>query len=661
MLINSKKLIDFFTINRLILLLIIVYLLSPNNASLDQHQSNRRTFEVDQLNKCFLKDGRPFRYVSGSIHYFRVPKPFWFDRLRKMKYGGLNAIQTYVEWSSHEPEPGQYRFDHDLDLIEFIRLANELDLLVVLRVGPYICAERDMGGYPSWLLNIPNIKIRTDDPKYLEQVERWLSVLLPKIRPFLYRNGGPIIMVQIENEYGSYGCNGNYTTHLRTIFDKYLRDEVVLFTTDGNGDGYLRCGPIPNILATIDFGSKTNVSHAIETFRKHRHLGPLVNSEYYSGWLDYWEEKFIRIGSDQVIETFDEMLHNNFSVNIYMYHGGTNFDLKSGSNMAEKIFRPMLTSYDYDAPINEAGDLTEKFFAIKSIITKHFGSESLPHDEFLSISNVTNKMSISSIQMSFVGTIFDYKPEPIISRFPLTFEQLKLDYGFILYESEIILNPSSPSILEIVDLRDRAHIFVDYEMVGILSRTRKQYTLPLMINRGSKLSILVENQGRCSFQCFNQTKGIVGNVTINHHIVENWKIFPIYRDWNKLLERLKQNYSKTFSLNRSMSLPSFYVGDFYLPNRTEYPLDSFLKLDLWRKGIAFLNGHNLGRYWPAAGPQITLYTPSIFFKPIGIKNRLVLFELDGNLCRRNDRGNEANSFCDAQFIDHHILNGTIPD
>lgn len=274
------------------------------------------TFTVDYKNNQFLKNGQPFRYVSGSIHYFRVPQPYWQDRLHKMRLGGLNAIQTYVEWSSHEPSPGHYDFEGQNNLVEFINLAQKEDLLVILRVGPYICAERDMGGFPYWLLRTPNIKLRTSDPTYLTPVDRWLEILLPKIRPLLYENGGPIIMVQIENEYGSYGCDLNYTSHLRDKFREMLGHQVVLFTTDGNGDGYLRCGRIPDVLTTIDFGSGTNVTEAKATLYRHQEFGPFVNSEYYSGWLDYWQSPFVQVAVNPFIQTLQQLLDHNASVNM---------------------------------------------------------------------------------------------------------------------------------------------------------------------------------------------------------------------------------------------------------------------------------------------------------------------------------------------------------
>ncbi|KFM82626.1 Beta-galactosidase, partial [Stegodyphus mimosarum] len=286
-----------------------------------------RSFTVDYENNCFRKDGKPFRYVSGSIHYFRVPAELWHDRIYKMKMAGLNAIQTYVEWSHHEPEPGVYNFDGSYDLPKFLRTAQDLDMLVILRVGPFIDAERDMGGLPYWLLRIdPKMKFRTYDAKYIKYVDRWFGVLAPIIKPFLYNNGGPIITLQIENEYGSTGlCDAQYKSHLRDFFRKQLKNNVVLFTTDGSASSALTCGKTDEVLSTFDFGTGENVTAKVELLRWHQASGPIINSEFYPGWLDHWGAPHANVNSDSIVKTLTDILAANASVNIYMFHGGTSF------------------------------------------------------------------------------------------------------------------------------------------------------------------------------------------------------------------------------------------------------------------------------------------------------------------------------------------------
>jgi beta-galactosidase len=300
--------------------------------------SQKPSFNIDYNSDTFRMDGEPFRYVSGSLHYFRVPRDLWKDRMQKMRAGGFNAIQFVVEWNLHEPKPGQYDFEGILDINAFIQLAQDQGLYVLLRPGPYICAERNGGGLPYWLYAIdPDIRLRTSDPKYLKYVDKWWDVLLPKIKHQLYVNGGPIIMVQLENEYGSYGlqtknCDTKYGIHLRDLIRKHLGTNVQLYTTDGDGDGYLRCGQVPGVYATVDFGPGANVTNAFAVQRRFEPHGPLVNSEFYPGWLDYWAHPHNVVGVNQSAVSLDQILATGANVNIYMAHGGTSFGFGNGAN-----------------------------------------------------------------------------------------------------------------------------------------------------------------------------------------------------------------------------------------------------------------------------------------------------------------------------------------
>eukprot|EP00069_Balaena_mysticetus_P013789 bmy_21984T0 len=328
--------------------------------------ASQRTFEIDYGHNCFLKDGQPFRYISGSIHYFRVPRFYWKDRLLKMKMAGLNAIQTYVAWNFHEPRPGQYEFTGDHDVEHFIQLAHDLGLLVILRPGPYICAEWDMGGLPAWLLEKESIVLRSCDPDYLAAVDKWLGVLLPKMRPLLYQNGGPIITVQVENEYGSYyTCDYNYLRFLQKRFQYHLGEDVLLFTTDGVHERLLQCGALQGLYATVDFGAGVNITAAFLIQRKSEPKGPLVNSEFYTGWLDHWGQPHSTVKTKVVASSLHDILSQGASVNMYMFIGGTNFAYWNGANTP---YQAQPTSYDYDAPLSEAGDLSEKYFAVRDVI-----------------------------------------------------------------------------------------------------------------------------------------------------------------------------------------------------------------------------------------------------------------------------------------------------
>lgn len=286
--------------------------------------AQKRSFLIDYENNQFLKDGRPYRYIAGSIHYFRIPYQYWYDRLTKMKAAGLNAVQTYVAWNVHQPTEDQYTFDGDADLFRFIGLAQHLGLDVILRPGPYICAEFEFGGLPWWLLKTPFIGLRSSDPRFLTFVKRWFDRLLPMLRPFLYKNGGPVISMQVENEYGSLAtCDRNYTIFLRDLFRSYVGDDFVLFTTDGAVKRLLRCGVIDGVYPTVDFGvtTKETVREAFAAQRSYAPHGPLINSEFYSGWLDLWGGRHSIVNTSGVLETMRYMYELGASFSIYMFHG----------------------------------------------------------------------------------------------------------------------------------------------------------------------------------------------------------------------------------------------------------------------------------------------------------------------------------------------------
>ncbi|GAA6082335.1 beta-galactosidase, partial [Tachysurus ichikawai] len=326
------------------------------------------SFTLDYRNNSFLKDGEYFRYISGSIHYSRIPRIYWKDRLVKMFMSGLNAVQTYVPWNFHEHLPGVYNFSEDRDLESFLKLCKDIGLLVILRPGPYICAEWDMGGLPAWLLKKKDIVLRSSDPDYLLAVDKWMAKLLPIIKRHLYQNGGPIITVQVENEYGSYfTCDFDYLRHLLKLFRYHLGDDVVLFSTDGATVGYLKCGALQGVYATVDFGPGGNVTEAFEAQRHAEPRGPLVNSEFYTGWLDHWGEPHSVVSTEVVVKSLNEILELGANINLYMFIGGTNFAYWNGANTP---YAPQPTSYDYDAPLTEAGDLTPKYFAIRDVIKK---------------------------------------------------------------------------------------------------------------------------------------------------------------------------------------------------------------------------------------------------------------------------------------------------
>ncbi|XP_038939293.1 beta-galactosidase-1-like protein isoform X1 [Rattus norvegicus] len=541
----------------LLLRLVILLLLS---------QAEARSFVVDRQHDRFLLDGVPFRYISGSLHYFRVPRVLWADRLLKMKLSGLNAVQFYVPWNYHEPEPGIYNFNGSRDLTAFLNEAAKANLLVILRPGPYICAEWEMGGLPSWLLRNRDIHLRTSDPAFLHAVDSWFKVLLPKIYPFLYHNGGNIISIQVENEYGSYKvCDFKYMRHLAGLFRALLGDEILLFTTDGPQG--LRCGSLQGLYATVDFGPADNVTRIFSLLREYEPHGPLVNSEYYTGWLDYWGQNHSTRSTPAVARGLERILKLGASVNMYMFHGGTNFGYWNGAD-DKGYFLPITTSYDYDAPISEAGDPTPKLFAIQNVISK--------------------------------------------------------DRGFMLYRTYMTYTVSEPTPLWVPNngIHDRAYVMVDGVLKGILERSLKE-ELYLTGKVGTRLDILLENMGRLSFGSnHSDFKGLLEPPLLGQTVLTGWMMFPLKVDklvkWWIPLQLMKR------AQPQAPSVPAFYSAKFPALGLLG---DTFLYLPGWTKGQVWINGFNLGRYWTMRGPQQTLYVPRPLLFGSSI-NKITLLELE---------------------------------
>ncbi|KAG5330188.1 BGAL galactosidase, partial [Acromyrmex heyeri] len=577
------------------------------------------SFHVDYENNKFLLDGKPFQYISGSFHYFRTPRQYWRDRLRKMRAAGLNAISTYVEWSLHEPEPGQFNWTGDADLVNFLNIAQEEDLFVLLRPGPYICAERDMGGLPYWLLReVPNINLRTKDADFVRYATLYLNEILNKIRPLLRGNGGPIIMVQIENEYGSYyACDTEYMDMLKEVFVKKVGNKALLYTTDGAAASLLRCGFVSGAYATVDFGTANNVTNSFLSMRLYQPRGPLVNSEFYPGWLTHWGEPFQRIKTEAVVKSLEEMLALGASVNFYMFYGGTNFGFTSGANGGAGVYSPQLTSYDYDAPLTEAGDPTPKYFAIRDVIGRYLP---LPN---MSLPTASPKGNYGPVLLEPVLKLLDSRSPFVVIRAtgdqPKTFEALSVNQGFVLYETNLPPSISDPAILR-ATTKDRALVYVDNQLRGTLSRIDKIFTIPLESPYGHRLSLLVENQGRLNFgNEINDSKGI-SDVNISGIPLTNWNMTGYAFSDVSSLRDITTIRIDSGTLNKG---PAFLRGKFTIVGQ---PLDTYLDTTGWGKGVAFVNGHNLGRYWPLVGPQITLYVPAPYLREG--ENELIILELE---------------------------------
>ncbi|MFE3148823.1 beta-galactosidase family protein [Streptomyces sp. NPDC059218] len=551
----------------------------------------------------FTLDGEPFRLLSGGLHYFRVHPEQWADRLRKARLMGLNTIETYVPWNLHQPRPDRFRLDGGLDLPRFIELAAAEGLHVLLRPGPYICAEWEGGGLPSWLLGEPGIQLRSRDPRFLDAVDDYFVRLFTPLQHCFASRGGPVLAVQVENEYGAYGDDTAYLEHLAGSL-RSCGVDVPLFTCDQPAD--LERGALPGVLATANFGSRS--AQGLATLRAQQPKGPLMCAEFWIGWFDRWGTHHVVRDPGDAARELDELLATGASVNFYMFHGGTNFGFTNGAN-DKHTYRPTVTSYDYDAPLDEAGDPTPKYTAFRDVIAKYV---SVPDGPVPSPGPRLAPRTVALTGSAGLLASADALGTAVDARRPLTMEELEQDFGFVLYETKLPLK--GPALLEVEQVRDRAQVFVDGQPVGVLERENHEHALSFVVPRaGSTLSVLVENQGRVNYgQGIHDRKGLLGKVLLDGAEPAGWTSRPL-----PLTELSALGFEAAAAAPVG---PTFHRGTFEVAD----PADAFLHLDGWTKGNAWVNGFALGRYW-SRGPQRSLYVPAPVLR--AGTNEIVVLEL----------------------------------
>lgn len=563
------------------------------------------TYEGNQ----FLMDGKPYRILSGAMHYFRIVPEYWEDRLKKLKACGFNTVETYTCWNLHERKEGQFDFSGMLDIERFISLAESLDLNVIVRPGPYICSEFEFGGLPSWLLKYSGMGLRCNDPLYLEKVKPYYRELAKRVVPHLCTNGGRVIMMQVENEYGSYGDDKDYLRAVEAIY-KDNGIDCLLFTSDGPEHWMLSGGTLPHLLKVLNFGSApTQNFNKLKAFG---HTGPLMCGEFWCGWFDHWyEDHHTRTPEDVAADT-RELLESGASINYYMLHGGTNFGFTNGANY-EAGYEPTVTSYDYCAPISECGDLTPTYYAVKQVLEDVTG-QNAPE---MNVADLPKK-AYGSIALNQCAPLLTNLPDPIVKPVPCAMEDLEQDFGYLLY-STTLQGPFEPLPLEFGKVHDRAIVYLDGKRIGLRQRSRVHDEMILTLEAGqrARLDILVENMGRVNYgpKLFDR-KGILEGIRLGQRFHFGWEHYCLPMDD---LTGLQWK-----SMQPWAGQPVFLKGSLEIP---ETPADTFLRLDGFTKGFVTVNGFNIGRYFNSAGPQKTLYIPAPLLKTG--TNEIIVFETDG--------------------------------
>ena len=557
----------------------------------------------------FLLDGEPFRILSGALHYFRVHPAQWADRIRKARQMGLNTIETYVAWNAHAPTPDEFRLDGGLDLGRFLDLVHAEGMRAIVRPGPYICAEWTNGGLPAWLPASCPEGVRRNDASYLAAVAGYFAALAPALVPRQVTEGGPVILVQVENEYGAYGSDKDY---LRALV-KLLRGAgvtVPLTTVDQPSGTMLADGSLPEVHATASFGS--HAAQRLAELRAHQPTGPLMCAEFWDGWFDSWGGHHHETPVAEAAAELEEVLRAGASVNIYMFHGGTNFGLTSGAN-DKGTYAPIATSYDYDAPLDEAGNPTAKYWAFREVLARH---GTVPADR-PGPSTSAPAFSAPAAQVTPLWSVLDRLGSWRSADSPVTADSLGQAQGFTLYQAAV--DAAAPTVLTVGEVRDRAQVFLDRRPVGTLARDHHERALALPSGAHGTLELLVEDQGRVDYgPRIGEPKGLIGPVLVGGTPVRDWRVMALpLTDVGPVAAALRELPAE---FPAAVAGPAFARFTFDLAA----PSDLFLSTDGLGKGIAWLNGFCLGRYW-SRGPQRTLYVPG----PVTRRNdnELVVLEL----------------------------------
>ena len=602
-------------------------------------QKAKGTFETG--NGTFLLNGKPFVVKAAEIHYPRIPKPYWEHRIKMCKALGMNTVCIYIFWNIHEQREGEFDFTGNNDVAEFCRLAQKNGMYVIVRPGPYVCAEWEMGGLPWWLLKKKDIKLRERDPYFMERVKIFEQKVGEQLAGLTIQNGGPIIMVQVENEYGSYGEDKPYVSEIRDCLRGIYGKELALFQCDWSSN--FEKNGLDDLVWTMNFGTGANIDDQFRRLGELRPNAPKMCSEFWSGWFDKWGARHETRPAKDMVDGMDEMLSKGISFSLYMTHGGTSFGHWAGANSPG--FAPDVTSYDYDAPINEYGHTTEKYYELREMMQKYSDKKlpAVPKDVAPIIT--IPKFELKEFATLMTGMASNGKSETGAIK---TFEEMDMGWGTMIYSTQ--LPEITTSSVLTGDFHDFAQVFIDGKYIGKIDRVKNEKSLTIpAVKKGADLTIIVEGMGRINFgRAIKDFKGIVGNVTLSSETDDaeivltpkKWTNVAIPDDYETaraaldMVKNVKsnakgsvpglaltQNYEESQKLT-ALFKPGYHRGYF---NLTKVG-DTFLNFETWGKGQVYVNGHALGRIW-SIGPQQTLYVPGCWLKKG--QNEIIVLDVVG--------------------------------
>lgn len=561
----------------------------------------------------FLLNGKPFTVKAAELHYTRIPAPYWEHRIEMCKALGMNTICLYVFWNIHEQTEGQFDFTGQNDIAAFCRLAQKHGMYVIVRPGPYVCAEWEMGGLPWWLLKKKDIVLRTLDPYFMERTAIFMKEVGKQLAPLQITRGGNIIMVQVENEYGAYAVDKPYVSAIRDIVKSAGFTEVPLFQCDWSST-FDRNG-LDDLLWTINFGTGANIEQQFKRLKEARPETPLMCSEFWSGWFDHWGRKHETRPAKSMVQGIKDMLDRNISFSLYMAHGGTTFGHWGGAN--NPSYSAMCSSYDYDAPISEPGWTTDKYFQLRDLLKNYLpAGEQLPE-----IPEAFPVIEIPEVEFTQIAPLFSNLPEAKESMDIQPMEAFDQGWGTILYRTTLQEPVENSTTMKITEVHDWAQVFADGKLLARLDRRRGEFALQLpVLKKGTRIDILIEAMGRVNFdESIHDRKGITEKVELvrgkQSAELKNWTVYSFPVDYSFVQDKRYKN-------GTAQTMPAYYRTTF----RLDKVGDTFLDMSTWGKGMVWVNGLAIGRFWEI-GPQQTLFMPGCWLKEG--ENEIIVLDLKG--------------------------------